>query len=279
MDFLLDVLGQKHRIDKPTNSLPPNLNPLAPSANYIWENLEKRIYEIEGMFDNMTCKACKSFSSSVQSFGKRHHKSIMELANFLCSHVIGFLGYIPETCPAIIHQQFELAILPMITQKLADEQVLCTFIFNDCENDHWKAIDLDKWIADLLKTKPEHIQSDDFVNQQYASIQPRDRSELIKVALITDLHMDWDYTPGMSNDCGKPVCCRSDSGLPSNPDQVAGKWGDYQCDIPKETLKNMLDHVRDVVKPHAVFWGGDNIPHDLSTLNVKSNVETIKNTT
>lgn len=41
----------------------------------------------------------------------------------------------------------------------------------------------------------------------------------------------------------------------------------------------MLDHIKDEVKPDAVFWGGDNVPHDLSKLDRKSNVETIKNTT
>jgi len=43
--------------------------------------------------------------------------------------------------------------------------------------------------------------------------------------------MDFDYTPGMSNDCGKPLCCRSDSGLPQMNGGAAGKWGDYKCDL------------------------------------------------
>lgn len=38
------------------------------------------------------------------------------------------------------------------------------------------------------------------------------------MALISDLHIDYDYTPGMSNHCGKPTCCRKDSGLPEKPE-------------------------------------------------------------
>jgi sphingomyelin phosphodiesterase len=55
--------------------------------------------------------------------------------------------------------------------------------------------------------------------------------EYIKIALMSDLHMDFDYTVGMSNDCGKPLCCRSDSGLPQMNGQAAQKWGDYKCDL------------------------------------------------
>jgi len=65
---------------------------------------------------------------------------------------------------------------------------------------------------------------------------PKDKKDLIKVALISDLHMDWDYTPGMANECGRPVCCRSDSGLPTSPEQTAGKWGDLLCDPPQRTV-------------------------------------------
>ena len=76
----------------------------------------------------------------------------------------------------------------------------------------------------------------------------------------------------MSNDCGRPVCCRSDSGLPKTPEQAAGKWGDFQCDLNEPMLMSLLAHLRDEVKPDAVFWVGDSIPHNVETLNFESNV-------
>ena len=33
------------------------------------------------------------------------------------------------------------------------------------------------------------------------------------------------------------------------------------------------------MKPDAVFWGGDSVPHNLDTLNEQTNVEIIKNVT
>lgn len=83
----------------------------------------------------------------------------------------------------------------------------------------------------------------------------------------------------MSKTCGRPICCRSDSGLPATPDLAAGKWGDYLCDPPPITVKHMLDHIAQEVKPDAVFWGGDSVPHNLDSLNLPTNVEIMKNTT
>ena len=47
---------------------------------------------------------------------------------------------------------------------------------------------------------------------------------------MSDIHLDYDYTPGMSIDCGKPLCCRSDSGFPQNANGGAGNWGNRNCD-------------------------------------------------
>mmetsp|Transcript_9580 Transcript_9580/g.16092 ORF Transcript_9580/g.16092 Transcript_9580/m.16092 type:complete len:165 (-) Transcript_9580:931-1425(-) len=101
----------------------------------------------------------------------------------------------------------------------------------------------------------------------------------IKVALISDIHIDYDYTEGMDSDCGMPLCCRSDSGVPSDPQNAAGKWGDYSCDVPEKTVKNMLEEVRDTIQPDVVFWLGDSIPHNVESLNLDSNVHIMKNVT
>lgn len=63
--------------------------------------------------------------------------------------------------------------------------------------------------------------------------------------MVTDLHVDYDYTEGMSNKCDQILCCRTGSGTPEKPEDAAGKWGDYKCDIPERTVVSMLEHVRD----------------------------------
>lgn len=110
-------------------------------------------------------------------------------------------------------------------------------------------------------------------------MKPKSKDELLKIALISDLHVDWDYTPGYSTECGKFTCCRHESGLAQSKDKAAGKWGDYQCDLPVSTLSNLLETVANEIKPDAVFWGGDSIPHNIESLTVEDNVNVMINTT
>lgn len=58
------------------------------------------------------------------------------------------------------------------------------------------------------------------------------REDLLKFALITDLHIEYAYTAGVSNDCGVFSCCRPDSGPPKSAQETSGKWGDRRCDLP-----------------------------------------------
>lgn len=96
---------------------------------------------------------------------------------------------------------------------------------------------------------------------------------------MSDLHLDYDYTPGMDADCGKPLCCRSDSGFPTNDKNRAGKWGDYRCDTNTLTLGSMWKFINDDIKPDFVMWGGDSIPHNVDSLTLESNVQIMKNVT
>jgi len=98
----------------------------------------------------------------------------------------------------------------------------------------------------------------------------------MKVAVISDLHLDYDYTPGMNSHCGKPLCCRSDSGLPDKPEHAAGKWGDQNCDMAEITALSMFKEIRENIDPDLVFWAGDSVAHNDETLTLESNVEQLK---
>ena len=93
------------------------------------------------------------------------------------------------------------------------------------------------------------------------------------MVLFSDLHIDFDYTPGNSNTCGHVTCCRKDSGRGLTPETSAGKWGDYQCDIPEYTARNMLRFIREHIKPDAALWPGDSIGHHLDSLSLELNVK------
>lgn len=84
-----------------------------------------------------------------------------------------------------------------------------------------------------MDKKGEVAKKNDFVNSLYETNSKHFYEEgrkPIKLALISDLHIDYDYTPGFDNDCGKPLCCRKDSGIAPTPERAAGYWGDFNCD-------------------------------------------------
>lgn len=63
----------------------------------------------------------------------------------------------------------------------------------------WEQIDVEEFVANSLKDKPEPTQSNDFVNKLYGEVQPD--AETMRIALVTDFHVDYDYEEGMSNVC------------------------------------------------------------------------------
>jgi sphingomyelin phosphodiesterase len=88
---------------------------------------------------------------------------------------------------------------------------------------------------------------------------------------LTDLHIDFYYKEGASNECNFPICCR-DNGpelveyLGSPTAGKAGKWGDYKCDIPVRTLESMFEYIGDnqkELKTDFITWTGDNSAHNV----------------
>ena len=93
----------------------------------------------------------------------------------------------------------------------------------------------------------------------------KEGKKLIKMVLISDLHLEYDYTIGAKVKCDRPACCKSDSGMANSTEEAAGKWGGYYCDLKSETLDTMLAYVKDTVKPDIVLWGGDSVGHSIDT--------------
>ena len=108
-----------------------------------------------------------------------------------------------------------------------------------CDQDKWKPIDVEQWVNNKLSEKSEIAKKNNFVDELYKTIS--DDGERLKVAVITDLHIDYGYMPGMNSHCGRSLCCRADSGLPDKPEHTAGKWGDLNCDLNELTANSMFE--------------------------------------
>ena len=137
-----------------------------------------------------------------------------------------------------------------------------------CGNPHIIEQDVDTYVKNLLASKPEIIKSNDFVDNLYKKIasDPNPR-ETVRAIQLSDIHIDFGYQEGAPNECNFPICCR-DNG-PSewlSSAAPAGKWGDYKCDIPHMTMKNMFDFIaenQDELKTDFITWTGDNSAHNI----------------
>ena len=84
----------------------------------------------------------------------------------------------------------------------------------------------------------------------------------LKALHMSDVHIDFDYTPGTLSNCKDYLCCHVGSGYPRHASDVAaGNWGAPNCDIPIRTYQSMLDHMVENNLPDMVFWTGDNASH------------------
>ena len=121
--------------------------------------------------------------------------------------------------------------------------------------------------------------SNDFINKLYEEKKSQKAFGLkkpIKLALISDLHIDYEYTPGADNDCGKLLCCRMDSGRAPSVEREAGAWGDFNCDSSPKMVQSLLDHIKNTVKPDAVLWAGDSMPHIVQGNTPENTVEVLR---
>ena len=174
--------------------------------------------------------------------------------------------------------------------ELLTEQYLCTFLLPVCNRDKWQQIDLEKWIYDTIQSKPQVAQDNNFINHLYERLasdqnpdtpwigqKPKPKNP-IKIAMFTDLHVDYDYTVGKSKTCLLSECCRSDSGDPVDASDAAREWGELHCDLPEKTMMNMFEFIHDEIRPDLAFWGGDTVPHNVDSLTEAGNVDTMRRT-
>ncbi|KAK2879667.1 sphingomyelin phosphodiesterase [Channa argus] len=93
---------------------------------------------------------------------------------------------------------------------------------------------------------------------------PKPGSPQSKVLVLTDIHWDQNYEPGSAADCKEPLCCRKDSSSPHRWQRKAGYWGTYgKCDVPIQTVENLLENVARAGPWDWVYWTGDIPAHNV----------------
>ncbi|CAG9854052.1 unnamed protein product [Phyllotreta striolata] len=85
--------------------------------------------------------------------------------------------------------------------------------------------------------------------------------DIFKIAHITDIHYDPDYSEGQVADCKEPLCCQTEQPK-ANPNEAAcGYWGYGQsADVPERLLVASLDKMAEM-DFDFIYLTGDLIAH------------------
>ncbi|CAF3526154.1 unnamed protein product [Rotaria socialis] len=87
-------------------------------------------------------------------------------------------------------------------------------------------------------------------------------SPTFTVLHLSDIHIDFSYTPGSQTECTQPLCCRE--GEPAPGRAGAGFWGDlHSCDIPYWTAEKILQYAAALEKVDFIYYTGDLPPHNV----------------
>jgi len=115
---------------------------------------------------------------------------------YACSDILPSFNF---ECDATNMLKLRPSILPLVFGQLLDEKGLCTYELQVCDTEIYQPRNLEEDIAQILSSKPEAAKSNDFVNNLYRNLKPS--KSPIKVALLSDFHVDPEYTEGANTNC------------------------------------------------------------------------------
>ena len=79
---------------------------------------------------------------------------------------------------------------------------------------------------------------------------------------ISDVHLDLIYKEGSLAECDEPLCCEEKFGNGTTPENTAGYWGHYACDIPPRTMHSGMQSLANKTLDF-VLYTGDSPSHNI----------------
>ncbi|CAI2361037.1 unnamed protein product [Moneuplotes crassus] len=225
---------------------------------FIWQN-------------KLTCSTCRYVTDWFDDIivFKPFRYTFEKGISLLCT---AFVDY--RVCSGAVEAMAEV-ILPQLASGIFGPEYGCSRMLGFCSDPNFKTLDPQDYIDRVLSDKPEIISDNDYINKKYEMISqdPKER-KTVSILHITDVHLDFDYTEGMNAKCNEPLCCREINGPPKHPENAAGKYGDYNCDLPPIVAEMMIEYVKELPdQPDFIFWTGDNIAHDIWNQSSHKNAE------
>ena len=225
----------------------------------------------ESSSNGAIAKAAKCWGCSLAMEGASHmlevsfiHEGILNLAALICEITGAMPGHPLQQCPKLV-RQFGEPMYTVVEDYLLTKDRICNEHLGWCTDPVITPIELDSVLDNILATKPVAVQNDDYIQNLYdemaKSTEPR---PTLKALHMSDVHLDFAYTPGTLSNCKDYLCCHVASGYPKHDDDLAaGEWGGIKCDIPVKTYQSMLDHMVENNLPDLLFLTGDFASHEV----------------
>jgi len=176
-----------------------------------------------------------------------------------------------DVCEGIVRLEFP-SVYHLLKNRPLQMNDLCGFLLQnmDCGvlNDT-----LTSWDISIDPDMPTFVEPDPLP----------ETLETVQILHLTDIHPDALYAEGSLTECTKPMCCRRGEGWeePWNSTVEAGHFGDYRCDIPLHTMKNVFNHAASLADSENynykfVMLGGDYVHHAVWDTTREGNLEHYK---
>lgn len=155
-------------------------------------------------------------------------------------------------------------MVPVLTRFLLSPEYICNKLLKSCNEIDYQVLNATDFVQRVLKEKPDFLEDNEYVNKLYKVIKlDTQKRNTIKAIHYSDAHVDLDYAPGTNANCNVPLCCRKENGIPADPKDKAGYWGEYSCDTTRPVISKMFDFIKDEIKPDVLFWTGDMSAHSV----------------
>lgn len=188
-----------------------------------------------------SCSSCKVALTSYQVW-VNSDKNTIRLTNFInniCSET-----WSPSNC-----FPFLSSILPelneAIQQRIMNPDRFCSLI-NACDSPVYTKENFTEWEESIMQGASEYF-------------EPTTGESYFNFVQLSDIHLDMKYVEGSSYTCSSQPCCRGAQGATD----AAGKWGNYNCDLPQETLDSVVTFLA-TQNLDFIIWTGDTAAHDIS---------------
>jgi hypothetical protein len=126
---------------------------------------------------------------------------------------------------------------PLFKDHIFNPEITCALYIPYCKNVPYEKRNILEDIDQILRDKNPN--SLNFLDNIYRKNERSSKTPM-KVVHMSDLHVDRGYIVGSVANCDTPLCCRDPPLRSDGLDILAGKWGDYLCDVPVPTLESML---------------------------------------